>query len=199
MTQHYRLAGAAGRPPTCEAPDPWVTLHGVQIPKVASLRVLGSHLHPDGSGAATLPRLQHTIIQLTHLTSEVDKLNVLIRKATKLDMGLPPMASATRRLIMGVHNTWQELVEAQRTSQFERLRLTSTGRSVLPRLGYGERYICEGGPQSEASPKCRVICIPSIIGHDGPLESTRSEDDASTIQTPVTSTRLNTRAKTPTL
>lgn len=186
-------ARTRGRPPTCEAPDPCVTLHGVQIPKVASLRVLGLHLHRDGSGAATLPRLQHTIFQLTHLvrrvanrrsglkeqdtlrivqalltsritygtpylslkTSEVDKLNVLIRKATKLAMGLPPMASTTRLLRMGVHNTWQELVEAQRTSQLERLRLTSTGRSVLARLGYGERYICEADRKVKVPPYLR--------------------------------------------
>ncbi|KAH7943274.1 hypothetical protein HPB52_006705 [Rhipicephalus sanguineus] len=71
--------------------------------------------------------------EMQNQTSEVDKLNVLIRKATKLAMGLPPMVSTTRLLRMGVHNTWQEVVEAQRTSQLERLRLTSTGRSVLAR------------------------------------------------------------------
>ncbi|XP_037501353.1 uncharacterized protein LOC119375243 [Rhipicephalus sanguineus] len=183
-------AHTRGRPPTYEAPDPYVTLHRVQIPNVASLRVLGLHLHSDGSGAATLPRLQHKIFQLTHLvrrvanqhsglkvqdtlrivqalltsritygtpylalkTSEVDKLNVLICKATKLAMGLPPMASTTRLLRMWVHSTWQEQLEAQRTSQLDRLRLTSTGRSVLAHLGYGECYTCEADRKVKVPP-----------------------------------------------
>lgn len=186
-------ARTRGRPPACEDPDPCVTLNGVQIPKVASLRVLGLHLSRDGSGGATLPRLQRTISQLTHLirrvanrrsglkeqdtlsvvqallisritygtpylalkASEIDKLNVLIRKATKLAIGLPPVASTTRLLRMGVHNTWQELAEAHHINQLERLKLTSTGRSVLARLGYGERYICDADRKVKIPPCLR--------------------------------------------
>ncbi|KAH6944308.1 hypothetical protein HPB50_002681 [Hyalomma asiaticum] len=64
-------ARTRGRPPACEGPDPCVTLNGVQIPKAASLRVLGLPLPRDGSGAATLPQLQRTISQLTHLIRRV--------------------------------------------------------------------------------------------------------------------------------
>ncbi|KAH6935687.1 hypothetical protein HPB50_008068 [Hyalomma asiaticum] len=62
-------ARTRGRPPACKDPEPCVTFNGVQITEVASLRVLG--LHQDGSGAATLPRLQRTISQLTHLIRRV--------------------------------------------------------------------------------------------------------------------------------
>ncbi|XP_075553674.1 uncharacterized protein LOC142586314 [Dermacentor variabilis] len=113
------------RPPSHDAPDSQVLLQGVPIPKVDSLRVLGVHIHKDGPGSATLPRLHNTVAQLTHLirrvanrrnglkehetlrmaqvlpysritygtpylnlkTAEKQKLNLLIRKATKLALG----------------------------------------------------------------------------------------------------------------
>ncbi|KAH6942792.1 hypothetical protein HPB50_010653 [Hyalomma asiaticum] len=60
-----------GRPAAYSEPDPNVTLSGKPIPKVETLRVLGLHIHKDGSGAATLPRLQRTLSQLTHLVRRI--------------------------------------------------------------------------------------------------------------------------------
>ncbi|XP_075557183.1 uncharacterized protein LOC142589566 [Dermacentor variabilis] len=37
---------------------------------------------------------------------------------------------------MGVHNTWEELVEAHNINQLEGLKLTKTGRALLQDLGY---------------------------------------------------------------
>ncbi|XP_075747127.1 uncharacterized protein LOC142804264 [Rhipicephalus microplus] len=76
-------------------------------------------------------------------TAEIEKLNNMIRKATKVALGLLPMASTTRLLKMGVHNTWQELIEAHRNSQLERLKLTFTGRSVLQYLNYSDTFIAD--------------------------------------------------------
>ena len=170
-----------GRPAAYNEPDPSVTLNGKPIPKVETLRVLGLHIHKDGSGAAILPRLQRTLSQLTHLVrrivnrrsglkeqdtlrvmqallssritygtpylalknAEVEKLNILIRKATKIALGLPFTASTAKLLKMGVHNTWQELAEAHKASQLERLKLSPTGRSVLQRLNYGETFVAD--------------------------------------------------------
>lgn len=70
-------------------------------------------------------------------TAEKQKLNLLIRKATKLALGLPPNASTDRLLRMGVHNTWEELAEAHLISQVERLKLSPPGRAVLQCTGYG--------------------------------------------------------------
>lgn len=52
-------------------PDPKVTLRGIDIPQVDSLRVLGLEIHKDGSGAATLPKLQKTVTQVTHLIRRI--------------------------------------------------------------------------------------------------------------------------------
>lgn len=56
-------------------------------------------------------------------TAEKQKLNLLIWKATKLALGLPPNASTNRLLQMGVHNIWEELAKAHLISQVERLKL----------------------------------------------------------------------------
>ncbi|KAH6933579.1 hypothetical protein HPB50_016614 [Hyalomma asiaticum] len=37
---------------------------------------------------------------------------------------------------MGVYNMWEELIEAQKTNQLERLKLTKTGQALLKDLGY---------------------------------------------------------------
>lgn len=159
--------------------NPSVTLNGKPIKKVETLRVLELHIQKDNSGAATLPRLQRTLPQLTHLVrrimnhrsglkeqdtlhvvhalldsritygtpylalknAEVEKLNIIICKATKIALGLPFTASTRKLQKMGVHNTWQELAKAHRACQLERLKLSPTGRLVLQRLNYSETFI----------------------------------------------------------
>ncbi|XP_065297403.1 uncharacterized protein [Dermacentor albipictus] len=150
----------------------------------------------DGSGAASLPRLERTLSQLTHLikrissqrsglkeqdtlrivqalltsritygtpylalkNAEIEKLNIMIRKAIKAALGLPAMASTSRLLKMGVHNTWQELAEAHKNSQLERLKLTPTGRSVLRNLNYSETYVADTDKKERIPPDVRE-CI----------------------------------------
>ncbi|KAH6921327.1 hypothetical protein HPB50_027670 [Hyalomma asiaticum] len=60
-SEHILKSRTRGRPTAYSDPDPNVTLSGKPIPKVQTLRVLGLHIHKDGSGAATLPRLQRTL------------------------------------------------------------------------------------------------------------------------------------------
>ncbi|XP_077553496.1 uncharacterized protein LOC144168368 [Haemaphysalis longicornis] len=174
-------ARTRGRPPKLVDADPSVTLYGVEIPKVNSLRVLGLTIHKDGSGAAHLPKLQQTVTQVTHLVkritnqrrglkeqdtlriiqalitsrmtygtpylalkrAEIKKMDIMIRKATKAALGVPFMASTDKLLKLGVHNTWEEMAEAHKASQLERLKLTSTGRAVLRYLNYSETYIAD--------------------------------------------------------
>ncbi|XP_050051467.1 uncharacterized protein [Dermacentor andersoni] len=75
--------------------------------------------------AAYRRRLQH----------EGNKLNVLIRRAYKTALGLFESTSTTRLLQLGIHNTLEEIAEAQWTSQLERLSMTKAGRKILDDLG----------------------------------------------------------------
>ena len=59
-----------GRPPQ-EVPDPEVTLGGISIPKVSTLRILGLLIQKDGTGGAELEKLQRTVQQVTHLIKRV--------------------------------------------------------------------------------------------------------------------------------
>ncbi|KAG0436723.1 hypothetical protein HPB47_017789 [Ixodes persulcatus] len=64
------------------------------------------------------------------------KINWLTRKTNKLALGLPPTTWTERVIQLGVYNLWEEMAEAHKTSQLERLKLTSAGRATLQRVGY---------------------------------------------------------------
>lgn len=67
--------------------------------------------------------------------AEQTKLNILLRGVYKQALGLPGCTSTDLLLQLGVHNTLDELIEAQRRSQLERLTLTATGRHILTSHG----------------------------------------------------------------
>lgn len=69
------------------------------------------------------------------LRQERDRINAAIRKAYRTALGLLNSTSTARLLELGVHNTLEEISEAQRTAQLERLATTSSGRRILERLG----------------------------------------------------------------
>lgn len=56
--------------------------------------------------------------------------------AYKIALRLPKNTSNEKLLALGLHNTFEELAEAQHISQKNRLLQTPTGRNVLERLGY---------------------------------------------------------------
>lgn len=66
--------------------------------------------------------------------AEKKKLNELIRKCTRTLMGLPANASTAKLEQMGMHNTLEEIIEAQQTAQYNRLSATEAGRAILNRL-----------------------------------------------------------------
>ncbi|XP_077561670.1 uncharacterized protein LOC144177998 [Haemaphysalis longicornis] len=95
--------------------------------------------------------------------AEINKLDIIIRKATKTALGLPFMASTDKLLKLGVHNTWEEMVEAHKASQLERLKLTPTGRAVLRFLNYSETYIADTDQKARLPSELReTICIARI-------------------------------------
>lgn len=67
--------------------------------------------------------------------AEKAKLNSLIRRIHKQALGLPQHASTDLLLKLGLHNTLEELIEAQQISQYERLAKTKSGRQILENLG----------------------------------------------------------------
>ncbi|XP_072142785.1 uncharacterized protein [Dermacentor andersoni] len=80
---------------------------------------------------------------------ERNKINALIRKAYKAALGLVDCTSTDKFLALGVHNTLEEIAEAQRTAQLARLSETRTGRQVLRDLGLGPK---EMGPENTEVP-----------------------------------------------
>ncbi|KAG0439784.1 hypothetical protein HPB47_016531 [Ixodes persulcatus] len=77
---------------------------------------------------------QAPYVSLTH-TSE-RKLDALIRKATKIALGLPLTTSTARLVQLGVLPTVSDIIDIHRIHQRQRLSLTPTGRLILHELGY---------------------------------------------------------------
>ncbi|KAH7942346.1 hypothetical protein HPB49_023195 [Dermacentor silvarum] len=68
--------------------------------------------------------------------TQTEKMDILLRTAVKAALGLPPHASTRRLCQLRFHNTITELLEAQYSSQLQRLRPTRQGCAILSRLGY---------------------------------------------------------------
>lgn len=80
--------------------------------------------------------------------AERNKLNTLLRKITKRALGIPIFTNTNRLLQLGVHNTLEEIAEAQERAQLARLSTTAAGRRILQELGYP--------PSAEAPRKCQL-------------------------------------------
>ncbi|XP_077551582.1 uncharacterized protein LOC144165356 [Haemaphysalis longicornis] len=94
------------------------------------------------------------------------KLDAIIRKAYKAALGLYTHTNTEKLLELGVHNTLDEIAEAQHTAQMARLAPTRSGRSILQRLGYRERGL--DGDGGRASLPRRLLCqlqVPPIPQH----------------------------------
>ncbi|KAH6921986.1 hypothetical protein HPB50_007241 [Hyalomma asiaticum] len=70
---------------------------------------------------------------------EKEKADKIIRTAHKAALRLPQSTSTEKLLALGLHNTFEELAEAQLTTQVNRLLQTPTGRALLQRIGLGEQ------------------------------------------------------------
>ncbi|XP_037508831.1 uncharacterized protein LOC119385478 [Rhipicephalus sanguineus] len=63
--------------------------------------------------------------------AERDKLNAIIRRGIKSALGIPNYTQTERLLQLGMHNTLEEIVEAQERAQVIRLSGTKAGRRLL--------------------------------------------------------------------
>lgn len=84
--------------------------------------------------AFVVSRISYAAPFLDLKVSEKEKINGIIRRCTKQALGLPIRTSTHRLLELGMHNTLEEITEAVRTSQIERLAGTTTGRAILEKL-----------------------------------------------------------------
>ncbi|KAL1416544.1 hypothetical protein MTO96_027846 [Rhipicephalus appendiculatus] len=80
-------------------------------------------------------RITYVAPYLRLTRTDLDRLNVSLRKAYKTALGLPMSTSTSKLLALGVSNTVNELIEATLTSQYQRLSLTHAGRAVLHQIG----------------------------------------------------------------
>lgn len=73
--------------------------------------------------------------------SERDRLNAQIRKVTKQALGIPTSTSNEKLGHLGMHNTLEEIAEAQQRAQLARLSTTPPGRTILAKLGFAQGNI----------------------------------------------------------
>ncbi|KAM7305243.1 hypothetical protein ISCGN_015140 [Ixodes scapularis] len=85
--------------------------------------------------AFIIARLTYGTPYLNLNKAEMQKLNVLIRRAYKNALRLPERTATEKLLKLGVHNTIEELHEAQLVSQLKRLSSTVNGAWLLDKLG----------------------------------------------------------------
>lgn len=98
----------------------------------------------SGLGEDSALRLVHAFA-LCHFTyvagllkwsqAELNKLNTMIRKLIKATLGIPNSTSNVKLMNLGVHNTIEEMAEAQQMAQQERLTKTRAGRLILKAIG----------------------------------------------------------------
>lgn len=111
--------------------------------------------------AYVISRVCYATPFLSIRSDEKRKLDSLIRRCIKRALGLPISISTEKLLSMGVHNTWNEIAEAVRFSQLDRLSRTTTGRAILEMVGLQT----DRGPQGKSNiPKdCRTNLIISPL------------------------------------
>ncbi|XP_040075969.2 uncharacterized protein LOC115316780 [Ixodes scapularis] len=106
--------------------------------------------------AFVVSRVMYATPYLRLTQTEVNKLNVIIRRAFKCTLGLPESVATDDLLSTGLYNTIEELWEAQRISQIKRLSETPNGGWLLERL----QLATPGGilhqePKQELTPTVR--------------------------------------------
>ncbi|XP_070384746.1 uncharacterized protein [Dermacentor albipictus] len=85
--------------------------------------------------ALLVSRLTYALTYLQLQKTERACLDCIIRHTYKVALGLPRHTSTEKLLQLEVHNSIDELTEANRTSQVHRLQGSKTGRWILARMG----------------------------------------------------------------
>lgn len=91
-----------------------------------------------------ISRLTYSLPYHNMNKEEKEKADKIIRMAYKAALRLPQSTSTAKLLALGLHNTFDELAEAQVTTQINRLLQTPTGRELLQRIGLGGQVQAHG-------------------------------------------------------
>lgn len=110
--------------------------------------------------AFVMSRITYVAPYLKWQVAEKTKLDGLIRKAYKQAIGLPITTNTNALLNLGLHNTLDELIEAQNIAQYERLSKSTTGRNILEKLGIG--YHAQHGVKLDVprNARDRLVVLP---------------------------------------
>ncbi|KAG0431110.1 hypothetical protein HPB47_022089 [Ixodes persulcatus] len=125
--------------------------------------------------AFAMSRLAYVVPFMRLGVDEKSKLECIVRKAYKRALGLPDSTSNEKLAALGVHNTIDELIEAQRTAQLERLTRSATGRHILKSLGL--RYETQRGEKVDVPLHIReMLQISPIPKHMHPLHDAKRRE-----------------------
>lgn len=117
-----------------------------------------------------LSRLAYATPFLSLKTDEKTKINNMIRKVYKQALGIPITTPNNKFDALGLHNTLSELIEAQQTSQLERLTKSNTGRQILRKLNIG--YDAQHVAKKEIKPEIRTqIYVPPLPRNMHPIHN----------------------------
>ncbi|XP_037515219.1 uncharacterized protein LOC119391623 [Rhipicephalus sanguineus] len=127
-----------------------------------------------------ISRITYVAVYHNWYTAEKAKLNTLIRRTHKMALGLPDSPSTELLLQLGIHNTLEDLIEAQQISELERLTRTRTGRSILDKLeiSYHKQHGDETSLPSSIREKLQVASLPNNM-HPGLNQGRRARRNAS--------------------
>lgn len=84
--------------------------------------------------AFAISRITYGTVHHCLTRPELEKLNVVIKKAVKSALSVPERTATDRLMEVGVHNTLEELRGAQIAAQLKRLDGTAKGRWLLGKL-----------------------------------------------------------------
>lgn len=99
--------------------------------------------------AFVISRVTYATPYLRLQRAEAIKIDALLRRAYKRAIGLPLNTSTERFEALGLTNSLDELIEAQRLGQLVRLTYSTTGRHILDSLGIAHPH---SAPTSVAIP-----------------------------------------------
>ncbi|KAM7308093.1 uncharacterized protein ISCGN_011728 [Ixodes scapularis] len=87
------------------------------------------------TAAFVISRIAYIAPFLDLTLTERDAIDRIIRCVYKKALHLTPSTETKRLEKLGLHNTLSEIIEAQRIAHYERLSLTTAGRTILTSLG----------------------------------------------------------------
>lgn len=132
--------------------------------------------------AFVISRIVYATPFLQLKNDERSKINLMIKRAYKQALHLPITTANEKFEALGVHNTLDELMEAQRIAQLERLSRSPTGQHILQSLGI--TYNTQFGPKRDIPTELRKhIHVPPLPKNTHPLHNQeRRQERAKSLQ-----------------